>query len=341
MLTRLGWGRLIFAGLAVSLITTSFSCTEQNVVKPRSAAVKAPTVKFVQGDNKIDVMIDGKPFTSYLYENQLTKPALFPVYTPSGIMVNRAYPLMKVEGESTDHLHHTGIFFGYGEVGDNDFWREPNRMLPQIKHIKVTEMAGGIGAGKLSTVMHWIDKKDQVLLEEKRDMVFQAAENEYAVDFSIDLTAQHTKVVFNDTKEGMFAIRVADWLRENASGKYAGTGTYLSSDGDRTEKNIWGKRARWVCLQGQKDGKTIGVAILNHPSSVNYPTYWMVRAYGLFSADPLGQYVFEKKRNPESAKPFQLTLEPGETAHFRFLIIVYEGPKTKEQLEQRFEQFTR
>jgi len=341
MLTRLGLVRLIFAGLAVSLITTSFSCTEQNAARPGSAAVKAPTVKFVRGDNKIDVMIGAKHFTSYLYGNQLTKPSLFPVYTPSGIMVSRGYPLMKVEGESTDHLHHTGIFFGYGEVGDNDFWREPNSMPPQIKHARMTKIADGVGAGKLSAVMHWVDKKGQVLLEEKRDMVFQAAEDEYAIDFSIDLTAQHTKVVFNDTKEGMFAIRAADWLRENASGKYVGTGTYLSSDGDQTEKNIWGKRARWVCLEGQKDGKTIGVAIVNHPSSVNYPTYWMVRAYGLFSANPLGQYVFEKKRNPESAKPFLLTLEPGKTAHFRFLIIIYEGPRTKEQLERRFEQFAK
>ena len=167
-------------------------------------------------------------------------------------------------------------------------------------------------------------------------MVFIAGEDEYAIDFSIELKAQDTKVVFQDTKEGMFAIRVADWLREKG-----GSGRYLNSYGDETEDNVWGKRARWVCLQGEKNGKTIGIAILNHPRSVNYPTYWHARRYGLFSANPLGQYDFEKKWNPQTAKPLNFALEPGKTSHFRFQIVIYEGERTQEQLEDRFKVFVK
>jgi hypothetical protein len=117
----------------------------------------------------------------------------------------------------------------------------------------------------------------------------------------------------------------------------------LSSNGDESpvNKNIWGKRARWVRLQGEKDGKTIGIAIFNHPTSVNYPTYWHARPYGLFSANPLGQYDFEKKRNPKSAKPLNFTLKAGKTAHFRFLMLIYEGIRTEEQLKQRFRNFAK
>lgn len=294
-----------------------------------------PRVEFVKGDDKISVMIGDKHFTNYLYRDELTKPILYPVYTPSGIAVNRGYPLVEVEGESTDHPHHAGIFFTYDRVNDDGFWNN-TASPPQVKHVKVTKIQGGTSKGEFSTVMHWIGKSGKVLLEEKRNMVFLAGEEEYIIDFSINLTAQDTKVIFKDTKEGMFAIRVADWLREKG-----GSGRYLNSTRDETEDNVWGKRARWVRLQGEKDGKTIGIAILNHPASVNYPTYWHARGYGLFSANPLGQYDFEKKRNPETAKPLNFTLEPGRTAHFRFQIVIYEGERAQEQLEDRFKVFVK
>ena len=41
----------------------------------------AAEVTFVQGDKKIDVMIGGKLFTSYLFDDKLTKPVLWPLVT--------------------------------------------------------------------------------------------------------------------------------------------------------------------------------------------------------------------------------------------------------------------
>jgi len=288
----------------------------------------APTVRFVPGDNKIDVLIGQNHFTSYRYGGQLTKPVLFPLRSPSGIQVNRSYPLADVEGESKDHPHHAGLFFSYDNVNNEGFWNNTSSP-PQIRHVKVTETTGGAGNGKLSTLMHWVGKAGNILLVEKRDMFFRAGVDEYIIDFSIDLTAYDRKVVFSDTKEGMFAIRVADWLREKG-----GTGRYLSSDGHTNEKNIWGTRAAWVRLQGQKNGKVIGIVIANHPASVNYPTYWHVRGYGLFSANPLGQYVFEKTLKQSNPRKFNLTLAPGQTAHFGFRVIIYEGPRTLDQIHK-------
>lgn len=311
-----------------------------------------PKVAFVRGDNKIDVIIGGEHFTSYLYGGEhyklvkgadkhdkgfLAKPVLFPVNTPSGIAVNRGHPLLEVESEEKDHPHQVGIFFACDNVNGSGFWNNATTS-PQIKHVKVTKMKPGAGKGKLSTVMHWVGKSGKTLLEEKRQMIFTAGENEYVIDFDIDLTAQDEKVVFEDTKEGMFAIRVADWLREDD-----GSGKYLSSNGDESpvNDNIWGKRAQWVRLQGEKDGKTIGIAIFNHPTSVNYPTYWHARPYGLFSANPLGQYDFEKKRNPETAKPLNFTLEPDETGHLGFRIVVYEGARSKDEFESYFKNYAK
>ena len=325
-------------------------------VVPVLAEQTKPNVRLIRGDNKVDVMIGGELFTSYVYGNKMTKPILVPVRTPSGIEVNRRHPLTEAEGASTDHSHHVGIFFAVDKVNGTEFWRNTS-LPPQIKHIKITELTSGPGRGKLSTIMHWIDDNGRVVLEEKRSMIFLAAEheNEYAVDFSMDLTAKDTKVVFDDIEEGMFAIRVSDYLRQGRaklnlkSGQplpkesISGTGFYFSSNGDETAKNIWGKRARWVALQGIRQKKVVGVAILNHPASINYPTYWHVRDYGLFSANPLGQGDFQRQRPRQYRKnkviPLRLTLEPGETVHFRFLVIIYEGIRTKEQIEKRFGDF--
>ncbi|MHC4336598.1 MAG: DUF6807 domain-containing protein [Planctomycetota bacterium] len=320
------------------------------------AAPTKPKVELVKGDNKVDVMIGGKLFASYVYGDELPKPVLVPVRTPSGIEVTRRHPLVKLRGGTDDHLHHVGIFFTVDGVNGTRFWNnvEPP---PQIKHIRTARTASGAGKGTLSTVSHWIDKKGKVVLEEKRSMAFLAGENEdeYAIDFSMSLTAQDSKVVFEDTEEGVFAIRLADCLREGRAKvklqpgmplpkeSVSGTGRYFSSNGDETAKHVWGKRARWVALQGVKQGKVVGVAILNHPESINYPTYWHARNYGLFSANPLGQGDFQRqgkhKKNP--VIPLRLTLEPGKRAHFRFLVIIYEGIRTQEQLEDRFKVFVK
>jgi len=327
---------------------------------PVLAKDSLPEVNILTGDNRIDVMIGGKLFTSYLYGDSLHKPVMVPLRSPSGIEVNRRYPLVEVEGGSMDHQHHVGLFFCVDQVNGTNFWnyyKNADGTTPQIRHVKVQEIASGDGKGTLTTSAHWIDKHGKFLLEEKRNMVFIADENkdEYAIDFSIDLTAQNEKVAFEDIEEGVLAIRVSDYLREGKTnlklqpgkpfGKesISGTGRYSSSNSDETAEHVWGKRARWVALQGIRQGKVVGIAMLNHPASINYPTYWHVRSYGLFSANPLGQGDFQRQRPKRYRRnapvALRLTLEPGQTAHFRFLLIVYEGIRTKDQIEQRFRQF--
>lgn len=323
-----------------------------------SAAPRA--VEFVKGEDKISVLIGGELVTSYVYGNALPKPVLVPVRTLSGIEVSRRHPLVELKGGSMDHEHHVGLFFAVDQVNGTNFWnyyRNPGGETPQIKHIKVLETAGDNGRGKLVTAAHWIDKHGKFLLEEKRNMVFMAGErkDEWSIDFSLDLTAQKEKVVFEDIEEGILAIRLSDYLRESdrdggvRPGRAVpresvnGTGRYFSSNGDETARGVWGKRARWIALQGVRGGKVVGVAIVNHPASINYPTYWHVRDYGLFSANPLGQGDFQRQRPRQYRKnkpiPLRLALEPGEAVHFRFLVIIYEGIKIGDQIEERFREF--
>ncbi len=291
-------------------------------------------VEFVEKQDKIEVLIDGNMVTRYIFTDSLTKPVLFPILSPSGTVMTRQYPFARVEGERTDHKHHTGLFFTFDGANGEGFWN--NSSIPQkIKHIKVKEMQGGTGQGVLSTVIHWMDSTGQAMLVEERKMTFIPGESEYKMEFDITLKALDNKVVFRDNKEGMFAIRVAHWLREND-----GTGEYLSSNGEKKEKNVWGKRAAWMRLEGEFQNKTCGFVIFNHPSSTNYPTFWHARGYGLFAANPLGQAVFQKAHKKEKVEPFNLTLEAGKSAVFRFCVLVYEGKNLQQAvLEQKFKKY--
>jgi hypothetical protein len=295
----------------------------------------APNVQLVPGPDRIDVTVDGRPFTSYRYAADQPKPVLYPIHTPRGTDICRGYPPRT--DESQDHPHHGGVFFAADRVNGNDFWRSTTRS-PRIEHVATGDMAGGDGEAVLSVVLHWIGRDEKVLLEERRRMSFLAEEESYAIDFEAVLQARQAEVVFEDVEEGLFAIRVADWMREPAEGRPGG-GRYINAHGAEGADAVWGRRAPWVALQSAAGEGEAGVAILNHPASTNFPTFWHARGYGLFSANPLGQGAFLAQTDAGKAAPLRLTLASGEEAAFRFRVLVYDGAKSREKLEGHFAQY--
>jgi len=310
---------------------------------------QSPRIELKEGKYQVDVLINGKPFTSYLHTPDpgkpllapgilQTKPALHPVLSPSGVAMTRAYPFADVPGEKLDHPHHMGIYFTMDRVGSdaNNFWGNSKQPLPAIKHVKVTSKKEGTGSATLRTASEWIGKDGNPVVKEDREMVFMVIDpSAYAIDFNISLEPVSGDVSFGDTKEGMFAFRVAQFLTE------AETGRYLNSEGGETEKGVWGQRANWVRLQGEKDGKKMGVAILSHPTSTNSPTYWHARGYGCFSVNPLGQLDFQKEHKVADPKPFDLKLKPGEKAWFKYRVIVYEGDFGKDKVEALYQAYAK
>ncbi len=330
--------------LLIILILTVLTLTTALEAKPK--------VEFRPTEGAINVLVDGALLTGYVYAINpsrpmaaegilLTKPVLFPLHTPAGITVTRGWPFEKIEGERQDHPHHIGLYFTYDQINGNNFWNNSKDPLPAIKHISVQVTTDAKGNPALKTIANWIGTDNKALLEEQRLTSFILGADQHIIDIDIELKAIAEKVSFGDTKEGMFAIRLAQWLTENTDSRYQlGTGAYLSCNGDEKEKDVWGKRAEWVRIQGQKGNKIVGIAILNHPTSTNYPTYWHARGYGAFSANPLGQYAFQRSRKAPDPKPFNLSLDKGESAPFKFRVIIYDGSRTKKQLDAEFKKYT-
>jgi len=288
--------------------------------------------RLVEYEDRFDVLMGERLVTSYRISRDLTKPVLFPVNSPSGIMMTRGFPLLKISDESRDHPHHIGLFFTFDEVNGHHFWNNTSSP-PQIRHAGVAEKRAEGNLALLKTRSQWIGSHGIPLLDEEREIMFSKRANAYAIDFTIRLAARDSTVIFRDTKEGLFAIRAADWLTEDRGG------AYLNADGRETEKEIWGRRSPWVRLEGSYQGRAMGLAILAHPEGINYPPYWQARAYGLFSCNPLGQMVYQQAHGEANPAPFRLVLQPGECVVFRYRLLVYEGHRSPDEMRGEFEAY--
>jgi hypothetical protein len=279
-----------------------------------AAACLSAQVRFAP--DEIAVNIDGKPFTTFHYGSDANKPYLAPLRSASGKIVTRRFPMENVSGESRDHLHHRGLWFSYDDVNGVKFWEnDPSYTKPHMGRIVVrdAEWKDGDRSGTLSAAMEWRDTDGKVLLVESRNMVFYPDPKLRTIDFQITLTAA-VDVTIGDTKEGAFAIRLADNFTERKGAKI------VDADGRTTMANVWGKRSNWVDYTAEVDGERLGVAMFDHPQNPHHPTYWHARDYGLFSLNPFGQNAFDPDA-PES----KLKLPTGQKLVYRFRVVIHPG----------------
>jgi len=140
-------------------------------------------------------------------------------------------------------------------------------------------------------------------------------------------------VTFADDKDGLFGVRVPDSMRVDAKQG----GTFVNSRGGVDEKDAWGKTADWIDYHGPVDGETLGIAILNHPSSYGYPTHWHTRNYGLFAANPFGLHEFE----PQAGVDGSHTIKAGDSLVFRYRVIFHKGDEKQGRIAEAWEKYSK
>jgi hypothetical protein len=243
-------------------------------------------VSLEQDSEGVTVRVDGQPFTRYLLRSG-AKPILWPVVGPSGKSMTRGYPMQPATAdERDDHVHQRSFWFTHGNVNGIDFWGEA-RGHGTIAHREFVKVQSGPQAVVVAR-NDWLGPEGNKICEDERTLVFGADRFGRWVDFQVVVTASEGPVTFGDTKEGSFGVRVAGSMDVTA-GK---GGKIVNSEG-QTDLAAWGQRAAWVDYSGPVDGETVGIAILNHPTSFRFPTYWHVRPYGLFAANPFGLRDFK------------------------------------------------
>jgi hypothetical protein len=311
-------------------------------------------------EKKVDILVDGKLFTSYIYPDNIKKPVLWPVMSPAGNMLTRSYPMINKAGDRTDHPHHVGIWLNYGDVNGLDFWNNSEAIAPErsgrygtIYHKSVEKAESGLGKATLLTTSVWKSPDNTIMLEEQTGFDIIAIENMRIIDRTTTLKAVIDEVKFTDNKEGMFAIRVARELELPSEkptklmdshgvitkvDKMDNTlvkGNYRSAEGIEGGK-VWGTRCPWMKLYSEIKGEQVAIVIIDHPSNVGYPTYWHARDYGLFAANTLGQKIFSKGENE-----LNFSLKKGESTTFKYRLVVADENLSDDQINKLAEEYAK
>jgi Methane oxygenase PmoA len=345
---------LTTASTIAALLVLGLAFAKQN-------GAATPRIQILPNESarSVDVVIDGKPFTSYIWPDNLTKPVLYPLRAADGTVVSRGFPLEPRAGERVDHPHHVGLWFNYGNVNDFDFWnnsyaikKEDAPKMGNILQRKVVSAKSGNEKGELTVETDWISGTQKLLLKEHTEFIFSGDKNSRAIDHITTLQAQDEKVVFHDDKEGMLGLRVTRALEmpsttaevfTDANGNPTTvakldntgvTGDYLTSEGKKGDE-AWSTRGRWCMLSGKVGDDPVTIAIFDNPKNPNFPTYWHARGYGLFAANPLGRSIFTSGKEP----PLNFTIAPHESATFRYRVVIFSeiaSPQTAEAEYQKF-----
>lgn len=277
----------------------------------------ADTVRLEKKTDAIAVTIGGKDFTTYNTAKSQPKPYFWPVLAADGVNITRS--LEKPE----DHPHHKGIWCAIDEVNHLRFWAEKAKI--ENASVEIVKAEGN--PAQLRVVNHWLGTENLPILKEA---VLISIHANRRIDYDIEFTAGDKPVTFEDTKEGLFGIRMANSLREKQGG------TISNAEGMKGMKECWGKESKWVDYVGQIDGKSYGVSLFDDPKNFRKSRFH-VRDYGLFTLSPFGQKAYTNGELSDDP----LTLQPGKSIRLRYGLYIHEGDAQQAHVTEAYEAFVK
>jgi hypothetical protein len=310
---------LAFAALAAA-------CGATRPQPPMELAQGSPLPVTLQThEDSVDVLVDGEHFATVRF-GDVEGPCVFPLHAVGETLVTRGFPIAPGPDDDRDHPHHRSLWFAHGDVGGVDFWHGKGRI--ETLGFEVALPATSFASIQLSLV--WRAGDGAELLRERRRYTFHAERGLRWVDAEHALEPASSDVVFGDTKEGTFALRIAPTL--NSEGAVA-TGRLIDAEG-RVDGAVWGKRSAWIAVTGEVpmptgERRVLTVALLEHPQNLRAPTWWHARTYGLLAANPFGRAAFEGGA-PGSDGAFVLTR--GETIALSYRVLLGDGALTPERV---------
>lgn len=293
-----------------------------------------------EGD-RIEVLVQGRPFTTYYFSADVAKPYFQPLRSAQGTVITRDFPVGNTI--PPEHLkdrslepHQRPMFFGHGDIDGIDFWGEAvfpkysdDTVFGRAVFKKLDSMKSGPDSGALQASFDLTGPRGRVIAEEIQSFVFGGDSSTRWIDCDITLVANHgSDVVLGDTKEGTFGIRLAKELNSPP-------GHMVNSAGAQGEKQIWGKPADWVDYDGTIAGEELGIAVFDSPKSFRHPTTWHARAYGLLAANPFGWREFYN----DPQKDGSWTIQQGKTLKFHYRVFIHHGDYQQAKVAQAYQEY--
>ena len=210
------------------------------------------------------------------YGRETSKPFFHPAALTDGTVLTEDRP--------ADHVWHHALWFSWKYINGVNFWEE-NRKTGKSRGITdwsdFKAVAGPDNSAKITLDLTYSHRGQKPILAEKRTMKISApdADGVYYIDWESEFTACSEKDVVLDRTPIPGEKGGKSW------GGYAGLSVRFNGKGNgwevvTEEKDVdmssgtYRGKAEAMEFGGVFGGKAAGIAILDHPENLNYPTPW-------------------------------------------------------------------
>lgn len=334
----------------------SFSCAMLHQLLPLASAftlalafpLHAQTVSIAPSDKGLRIDIDGALFTEYVTKG-ITNPCFNPIMGANGANLAREYP--PAPGVKVDHPHHRGIWIGHDGVNGVNFWAADSGKC-RIENTGFTDVNAEGHRASFVAASKWLNPAGELVLEDRRHVVITALpDGARQLDLAITFLATAGDVTFRDTKEGSVAIRVAPSIAVKGNRYDPGSGRgHIRTSAGMIDANAWGTRANWVTYFGpDPKGDPVSITMMDHPHNLRHPTWWHVRTYGLFAANPFGEASFAPPAKGADGKVVKTSVPKGKASHvlpsgqsltLRYRFLFQKGEPDSAKLNTVFKEYS-
>ncbi|MCU0454863.1 MAG: PmoA family protein [Bacteroidales bacterium] len=269
----------------------------------------------VKVGSKINVTINGKYFTSYIFSEDEKYPFFYPVNGPlSGGSVTSM--------RNAEYPHHSSLFFGCDLVNGGNYWQEG---LERGRIISVNAEIIKQGGDTVIITDECIWSRPGAISPVKDTRKYTiTAPSGSMTQIDVEITMEMLiDVVIKKTNHSLFSARMAADLSVKNGG------TMINAEGLLGEPGTFGKGSPWIDFYGKRGTMTEGLAILQHPSNPWYPSPWFTRDYGFMSPTPMYW--------PQNGTDTQM--KKGTTLLLRYRVLVHGGSHREADIAGNFEKY--
>jgi hypothetical protein len=275
-----------------------------------------PKVTAERVADKIEFRVDGNLFTSYILSESEKYPFFFPVNGPSNASVTSM--------RNANYPHHSSLFFGCDRVNEGNYWQE-GLERGQIISLRADILETGGNKAVIENECIWRRPGADAPIKDKRKItVTIPSKDKFIIDFDVTMEML-MDVNIEKTNHSLFSGRMDPDLAVISGG------TMINAEGETSEKGTFGKASAWIDFYGNRQGKTEGMAILQHPSNKWFPAPWFTRDYGFFSPTPMYWPANDKNTS----------LKKGEQIKLRYRVIVHSGNHTEAGIAEEFVKYSK
>ena len=275
--------------------------------------IQAAKITAVKVGSKINVTIDGKYFTSYIFSSDEKYPFFYPV---NGPLTGGSVTSMR----NGEYPHHSSLFFGCDMVNGGNYWQE-GLERGRIISVNAEILQEGSDTVVISDECIWSRPGAISPVKDSRKITITAPSatvRQMDVEIKMEMLID---VHILKTNHSLFSARMAADLSVKSGG------TMVNAEGAKGEKDTFGKPSPWIDFSGRRGEFIEGLAILQHPLNPWYPSPWFTRDYGFISPTPMywpqnGEETFMKK---------------GEVLQLKYRVLVHGGSAGEAKIGELYE----